>query len=109
MRKYTVIPLTLNGKGNRIYRSGDVVSQEMVDADVKELVKGGYLKEVADPKSVKPEPVAKDIEVEDVPKLESEPRPSIDDMTRAQIIEELKAMGVAIPHNAKKADLYALL
>jgi hypothetical protein len=110
MRKFTVISLTLSGKGNRIYRSGDVVTQDSVEANVDELVKGGYLSEVSapEPKAAKAAPAPL---VDDVPtfKLESEPRPTIDEMTRAQIIEELKAMGTKIPHGANKATLYALL
>jgi hypothetical protein len=117
MRKFTVISLTLSGKGNRIHRSGDVVTQDSVEANVDELVKGGYLKEeVAAPapkaaKVVAPAPVTIEDEVDDVPtiKLESDPRPTIDEMTRTQIIEELKAMGTKIPHGANKATLYGLL
>jgi hypothetical protein len=117
MRKFTVIPLTLSGKGNRIHRNGDVVTQDSVEANVDELVSGGYLKEVAAPapKAAKvAAPVTPDAEageVDEVPtiKLESEPRPTVDEMTRAQIIEELKAMGTKIPHGANKATLYGLL
>jgi hypothetical protein len=116
MRKFTVISLTLSGKGNRIHRSGDVVTQDSVEANVDELVKGGYLKEEVAPapkaaKVAAPDPVTIEDEVDEVPtiKLESDPRPTIGEMTRAQIIEELKAMGAQYPHNANKATLYGLL
>jgi hypothetical protein len=119
MRRFTVISLTLSGKGNRIHRSGDVVSQDSVEANVDELVRGGYLQEVAAPAPkaakvatpVAPAPVTIEDEVDGVPtiKLESDPRPTIEEMTRAQIIEELKAMGTKIPHGANKATLYGLL
>jgi hypothetical protein len=119
MRKFTVISLTLSGKGNRIHRSGDVVSQDSVEANVDELVRGGYLQEVAAPAPkaekvaapVAPAPVTVEDDVDEVPtiKIESDPRPTIDEMTRVQIIDELKAMGTKVPHGANKATLYALL
>lgn len=49
MRKFQVIALSLSGKGRgKIYSSGDVVTQEQVNAPVDSLVKSGFLKEITE-------------------------------------------------------------
>lgn len=49
MAKYKVISLSVGGKGNKIFKNGDiVVSDNFIDA--KALVKGGFLEEILEVK-----------------------------------------------------------
>ena len=45
-RQFKVIVIAVNGKGNKIYKSGDVVSESKFAYPADELVKGGYIEEV---------------------------------------------------------------
>jgi hypothetical protein len=49
MAKFKVIALSVGGKGNNVFKSGDVVTSENFN-DAKALVDGGFLKEIVEPK-----------------------------------------------------------
>lgn len=60
MANYKVIVSALSGKGNRIYKDGDIVKDsDFVEGRALELVKGGFLEEIKE-------------KVEDKPKAEKE-------------------------------------
>lgn len=109
MASYTVIALSLGGIRNKVYSSGDVVTQEQLPVDASELVAKGFLR-VNDggvtAKTVTPtvEPsIIESVMLANAPKV----WPPIDDMTAKEIKEALgeKAPKVFTP----KAELYALL
>jgi len=44
MANYKVIALSVGGKGNKIYKSGDVVTEKhFPDGNINSLIKGGFL------------------------------------------------------------------
>lgn len=47
MAKFKVIALSVGGKGNNIYKNGDVVKSENF-VDAKSLVAGGFLEEIVE-------------------------------------------------------------
>lgn len=108
MAKFKVIALSLGGLRNRIYSSGDVVTQEQLPVSVDELVEKGFLMPLNAPKAaeVKPveieEPNILDMVMESVSEY-----PPIEEMTIASIKEALgdKAPKKQMP----KAELYAML
>lgn len=54
MAKYTVIALSVGGKGNKIYHSGDTVTDECwSEGRAKELEAQGFLKLIKEEKEVK--------------------------------------------------------
>ena len=55
MRKFKVKSLSVGGKNNKIYYSGDTVTADMFAADVDALVKNGYLVEIFEPVKAKEE------------------------------------------------------
>lgn len=60
MANYKVIVSALSGKGNRIYKDGDIVKDsDFVEGRALELVKGNFLEEIKE-------------KVEDKPKAEKE-------------------------------------
>ena len=85
METFKVIALSLGGLRNKVYSSGDVVTQDMVSANVSELVEKGFLQPNSD--------VVK--------------RPSIEDMTAKEI---KAALGEKAPKQfMPKEQLYAML
>lgn len=44
-RKFIVIPLGLSGKGNKVFKSGDVVVESQLNRSVQDLIKEGFIKE----------------------------------------------------------------
>jgi len=85
MSSFKVISLSLGGLRNKVYSSGDVVTQEMLAVSVDELVEKGFLQ----PNS-------------DVVKW-----PSIEDMTAKEI---KAALGEKAPKQfMPKEDLYRML
>jgi hypothetical protein len=105
MAAYTVIALSLGGLRNKVYSSGDVVTQEQLPVDASELVEKGFLQ----PFDAKPEPVEKQPEpsVLDAVKSQSVQWPPMDEMTAKEI---KAALGDKAPKGQMpKAELYALL
>ena len=109
MATYTVIALSLGGLRNKVYSSGDVVTQSQLASDASELVAKGFLK--ANDGGITIKTVTPTVEpsiIESV-MLANAPKvwPPIDDMTAKEIKEALgeKAPKVFTP----KAELYALL
>jgi len=109
MLSYTVIALSLGGLRNKVYSSGDVVTQSQLASDASELVAKGFLK--ANDGGITVDAVTPTIEpsiIESV-MLANAPKawPTIDEMTAKEIKEALgdKAPKVFTP----KAELYAML
>lgn len=106
MASYTVIALSLGGLRNKVYSSGDVVTQEQLPVDASELVAKGFLKA----NDGGDEPASKQVESSILGAVKSQAVitwPPIDDMTAKEIKEALgdKAPKIFTP----KAELYALL
>jgi hypothetical protein len=86
MAKYKVIALSVGGKGNKIYRAGDTVTDECwSEGRAKELAEQGFLEQV-DGKAL-----------------------TFDGYTVSQIKELLDAKGVAYGPNDTKGKLYEKL
>lgn len=98
--KYKVKSLTVNGKGNRIFRHGDVITQNNVDASVDDLVNNDYIVPMFDEEDEVLESDLGELDVE---------IPSIDELTKKDIIEMLEEKGVEFKVTDKKAVLYDLL
>lgn len=109
MASYTVIALSLGGLRNKVYSSGDVVTQEQLPVAASELVAKGFLKVNDGGITVKTvTPTVEPSILESVMLAnDSKAWPPIDDMTAKEIKEALgeKAPKVFTP----KAELYALL
>ena len=67
-RQFKVVVIAVNGKGNKIYKSGDVVSESKFAYPADELVKGGYIEEVKGKKApiVELKPIEKVLSNEDL-------------------------------------------
>ena len=54
MKKYTVIPLSMGGLGNKIFKAGETVTEaNFPKGNIDRLVKEGFLKEISEPKAKK--------------------------------------------------------
>lgn len=136
--KYKVIALSLGGRGKKIYDSGDIITQEQVNAPVEELVKKGFLvlheegeveeapveetvveEELQELEKLEDEVVETENEVETEEEVKEEEKseetvveesksPSIEDATRNSIIDDLKQWGVPFNHNASKKELFEI-
>lgn len=139
MKRYKVIPLALNGRAKKIYRPGDIVTEENLLTKPDELVAKGFLEEIPEepapvvetapiPPVLPPAPPA--AEAESVKEPETKVQPdvstgpsfasaagltdvsetvkSIDDITRKEIIKDLKERGVEFDENANKKTLYEI-
>jgi len=112
-RTFKVASLSLGGRKNKIYKSGDIITQNQVEAKVDKLVADGFLVETtskAVPKVQTPAPAQK---VE-------EPKVSGDQVQKDEIPEynKIKKTGIVklliekgIEHDPKKSKkhLYGLL
>jgi len=58
MTKFKVIALSVGGKGNQVFKAGDVVSSDNFN-DAKALVDGGFLAEISELKKVAPKAAPK--------------------------------------------------
>ncbi len=58
MAKYKVIALSVGGKGNQVFKVGDIVSSENFN-DAKVLVDGGFLEEIMEAKKAAPKAAPK--------------------------------------------------
>lgn len=52
--KFKVVALSMGGKYNKIYQSGDIITQDCVEAPVEQLVEAGFLEELKAEKKVTP-------------------------------------------------------
>lgn len=65
MRKFTVKALSVGGKGNKIFNSGDIVSEDNFPAgNCDALVKGGFLTEIKQAEAVTDSSLEEPIETE---------------------------------------------
>lgn len=105
MAKFKVIALSLGGLRNKIFSSGDVVTQAQLPVSVDELVAKGFLKPVEG--YIAPSGKQHEPSIIDAVKSQAVQWPPIDEMTAKEIKEALgdKAPKVFTP----KAELYALL
>jgi|TARA_R110000851_G_scaffold266149_1_gene418652 hypothetical protein len=87
-RKFKVIALSMGGKYNKVYNSGDEITQDSVEASVDELVDAGFLEEL---------------------KAKKELIPSYKEVSSSEIKTMLAAKGVDFDDNASKKELYNLL
>ena len=82
-KQYKVIALSVGGSRNRIFNSGDIVTDACFhDGHAAKLVTLGFLEEIKE---------------------------EVKEMTSAEMKAKLKELGVEFPENAKKAELAELL
>jgi hypothetical protein len=118
MKRYRVLPLALNGKGNKIYRPGDIVTKENLHADPEELVRKKFLEEVKEDSEVE---TGSELDQSQLPSNEIQEflnsnsqddstvsEKTIDDITKKEIIKDLKDRGVEFDENASKKDLFEI-
>lgn len=100
MSVYRVKSLSVGGKGNKIFNSGDLVTQANFAAKVEELEKGGYLEKVEDK-------VPEDAETE-ADKLEAIRASEYKKLSKADVVTTLLEAGKEFDDKATKAELYEL-
>lgn len=93
MMEYKVIALYVNGLGNNMYKSGDIVKEiNFPPGRAKELVSQGFLRPLHQPQTPS------------VPRVKS-----FDDFTSKELRNELTKRGRSFKPNANKKELYRLL
>lgn len=120
MKHYKVIALSVGGRANKIFSAGDTVTEEnFIPGRADELVRQGFLKEIAEDQEAVKEIPAEEIQTE-VTTEEQKPdlleslkgslgeKPEINDKTRKEYIKELTELGVPFEPNASKKELYEL-
>lgn len=104
MKQYKVKALTVSGLKNRIYRSGDTVTEEnFPPGNADDLVKKGYLTPIGEDSLVPKNDVSLEPEF-----IKKEELANINDLTVAEIKSDLKNANIEFPKNASKVELYAL-
>lgn len=89
--KYIVKSLYLGGLGNKVFKSGDEVTEaNFPDGNAAKLVQQGYL-------------------IEAEPQATTDNRPAYESITKSDIIEILTYKGIPFNANAEKRALYNLL
>ena len=124
-KRYKVVTIAVSGKGNKVYRSGDIVTANLLNYPAEEMVKGGYLipldgeeKEVEKPveqtsqedatpvaESIEEKTVLFSVELDGVEKEVS----SAKDLTKKQIIKLLTDLDVPFDRTKKEDVLFGLL
>jgi hypothetical protein len=103
MKKYIVISLTLGGLGNKIFKYGDVVSENnFPKGNAEKLVQQEFLKEVVE--ETADAPAAAEITVV-VPPVTA---PDYDSVTKADLMKTLTDKAIQFSPDAKKGELYDL-
>jgi hypothetical protein len=74
MRKFQIIPISHSLKGNKIAKSGEIVSEIQLTSPADELVSAGFLKEVFED--------VNDIEVTEVIPAETEEKEVFEDVKK---------------------------
>lgn len=113
MKSYKVIALSVGAKGNRIFHSGDTVSEaNFIEGRAEELVKLGFLKPLGLELVEESEDVDSDLE-ESEEKEETEASsddvPAFEDISKKQIIARLFKAGAQFNPSNSKQDLYDIL
>lgn len=124
-KKYKVITIAVSGKGNKVYRSGDIVTADLLNYDAEQMVKGGYLKpldgvekeveQTTEPKGQ--EDATSDAETTEektvlfTVELDGEEKEvsSAKDLTKKQIIKLLTDLDVPFDRTKKEDVLFGLL
>lgn len=102
MKKYKVIALSVGGRGNRIFHSGDeVLESNFPDGNAAELVRGGFLKEIGEGEGETP---ATDLG-EGQPDVTVTP---IGNIAVKKLKSDLTSAGIGYDHAASKEELYEL-
>jgi hypothetical protein len=121
MEQYRVKQLWLSGKGKKVYRSGDLVTENSFpEGNLAILLKEGRIERVSGEKAVeveKPKTEAPEIGFENVvsPLFSFEKKgKQIDvfeegDLTKNDIVDQLTSKGIEFDVADKKANLWALL
>lgn len=117
-KQYKVVTIAVSGKGNKVYRSGDIVTANLLNYPAEEMVKGGYLKplddeekeveqtnKTPDAESSEGKTVLIVVEIDGVEKEVS----SAKDLTKKQIIKLLTDLDVPFDRTKKEDVLFGLL
>ena len=113
MKKYKVIALSVGGASNKIFRSGDVVTDaDFAPGHAEKLVKGGYIKPLEDSPAARLAEIASHgIRIPDVKLPPPPPAEPVDleRFTKAELSKMLLERGVIAPERANKARLIEML
>lgn len=97
--EYRVISLSLGGRGNKVFKSGDIVfASQLVEENIPSLIEGGYIEPLVDKVEPKVEP---DDTVE--PEVEKSEKLDYKDITA----KELKVLLGLEDSTMTKKELYA--
>lgn len=108
MKTGTVKVTALSGKGNKIFRSGDVVKESnFPEGNWKNLVSGGYITEDAVEVSEAVENTSTTLSVTDAGNANA--KPAFDDIDKKGIKALLTEKGIAFDDKMNKQALYNLL
>jgi T4 recombination endonuclease VII, dimerisation len=118
MQKYKVISLSVSGKGpQKIYYSGQIVTQDNLNASVDDLERQGFIEKAEDDSEspigmyIPEDPfTVKQAVVSTESKEQSEDQESLSnkDPKRGEMIYELDMMGIKYNKNLSKAELFDL-
>lgn len=121
MKQYRVIALSVGGRGNRIFESGDTVTENnFTEGRAAELENQGFLKEIGETAEEAAPPAAEEAEVTEPnlapPATEEtvEVKDAVEEtdeykaITRNELMEQLTNADVEFSKNASKAELFAL-
>jgi hypothetical protein len=101
---YKVIALSVGGRGNKIFSSGDIVSEEKFPVGtIDSLVKGGYIEPIGEKKDIVVSEIAN---TELITKGNAEISITIDSKTKKELIKELKEKGIEFSESESKKDLF---
>ena len=111
-KSYKVIALSVGGKNNKVFKSGDIVDGSKFSADANDLVEKGFLEPVED--DVVEDDVVEDDVVEDEPTIDESEKVAAatadsDDYTKNHIEQALKDLEVEYDSRDKKAVLWKVL
>ena len=116
-KSYKVIALSVGGKNNKVFKSGDIVDGSKFSADANDLVEKGFLEPVEDDvveDDVVEDDVVEDDVVEDEPTIDESEKVAAatadsDDYTKNHIEQALKDLEVEYDSRDKKAVLWKVL
>lgn len=124
-KRYKVITIAVSGKGNKVYRSGDIVTANLLNYPAEEMVKGGYLKPLDGEEKEVEKPVEQTSQEDAAPDTESSEEKTVlftveldgkekevssaKDLTKKQIIKLLTDLDVPFDRTKKEDVLFGLL
>lgn len=102
--QYRVIALSVGGRNNKIFKSGDIVKDvNFPEGNISALVKGGFLEPLNTVKT------KVESDVEPVSELNLKHGMEISEVTKKQIASDLNKLDIEFDPSASKTELFELL